>query len=307
MKGKRGEDEGKKTGDNGKGQEAAPPVEMAYYPGCSLHGSAREYDESVREVARLLDVRLVELPDWSCCGASSAHMTDHGLAVDLAARNLRIAAREKKDLLVPCAACFQRLKAAQKAAREEPEPDRAGEGLDRLPVLHVSDWLGKPEALARIRGAVKNPLKGLRLVPYYGCLITRPPAVTGASDPEDPKGMDLLIRVLGGALERWSFKTECCGGSLTMARADLTRVLVSRIVRAAVRAGAQGILTMCPMCQANLESRQLDLKRQDPGHPLLPIFFATELVAACTSEGRRPGRWKPHLIDPGEVLSPLGI
>lgn len=285
--------------------EKDPTTEVAYYPGCSLHGTAREYDESVQEVARLLDVRLVELEDWNCCGASSAHMTDHRLAVDLAVRNLRIAAVHKKDLLVPCAACFQRLKAAQKEVREE--ADRPGEGVAEVPVVHISQWLQRPEALARIRAAVKNPLKGLRLVAYYGCLITRPPAVTGSAEPEDPKGMDLLIRVLGAEARRWSYKTECCGGSLTMPRADLTRILVSRIVRAAVKAGAQGILTMCPMCQANLESRQLDLKKQDPEHPILPVFFATELVAACASEGRQADRWKPHLIDPAEVLNSLGI
>jgi len=290
---------------NEEKKEKDPTVEVAYYPGCSLHGTAREYDGSVREVARVLDVRLLELRDWNCCGASSAHMTDHRLAVDLAARNLRIAARERKDLLVPCAACFQRLKAAQKAFRDE--PDQPGEGLAEVQVIHVSDWLRKPETLARIRGAVKHPLKGLRLVPYYGCLITRPPAVTGSREPEDPKGMDLLIRVLGAEVRRWSFKTECCGGSLTMPRADLTRILVSRIVKAAARAGAQGIVTMCPMCQANLESRQLDLKKQDREHPLLPVFFATELVAACTSETRQVNRWKPHLIDPAEVLSPAGL
>ena len=290
---------------NEEKKEKDPTVEVAYYPGCSLHGTAREYDGSVREVARVLDVRLLELRDWNCCGASSAHMTDHRLAVDLAARNLRIAARERKDLLVPCAACFHRLKAAQKAFRDE--PDQPGEGLAEVQVIHVSGWLRKPETLARIRGAVKHPLKGLRLVPYYGCLITRPPAVTGSREPEDPKGMDLLIRVLGGEVRRWSFKTECCGGSLTMPRADLTRILVSRIVKAAARAGAQGIVTMCPMCQANLESRQLDLKKQDREHPLLPVFFATELVAACTSETRQVNRWKPHLIDPAEVLSPAGL
>lgn len=284
----------------------AAALEMAYYPGCSLHGTAREYDESVREVARLLGVELVELPDWNCCGASSAHMTDHGLAVALAVRNLEIAARQRKDLLVPCAACFQRLKAAQKALREEPgwerEPGAAG-----VPVHHLGEWLGRPDTLARIRGEVKTRLVGLKVVPYYGCLITRPPSVTGAREPENPKELDLLLRVLGADVRRWSFKTECCGGSLTMPRADLTRKLVSRIVLAAHRAGAQAIVTMCPMCQANLESRQLDLKREDAGHPLVPVFFATELVAACAAPGDKSRRWKPHLIDPSGLLGPLGL
>ena len=281
-------------------------LEMGYYPGCSLHGTAREYDESVREVAWLLDVELVELPDWNCCGASSAHMTDHGLAAALAVRNLEIAARQGKDLLVPCAACFHRLKAAQKTLREEPGL-RHEPGAAAVPVRHLAGWLGRAETLARIRDRLKTRLEGLKLVPYYGCLITRPPAVTGAREPENPKELDLLLKVLGADVRRWSFKTECCGGSLTMPRADLTRKLVSRIVRAAARAGAQAIVTMCPMCQANLESRQLDLKKEDALHPLVPVFFATELVAACTAPGGKSGRWKPHLIDPSGLLGPLGL
>lgn len=281
-------------------------AEMGYYPGCSLQGTAREYDESVREVARFLGVELMELPDWNCCGASSAHMTDHGLSVALAVRNLEIAARQGKDLLVPCAACFQRLKAAQKALREDPGL-RHDPGAAAVPVRHLGEWLGRPETLARIRDRVDTRLKGLKVVPYYGCLITRPPWVTGALEPENPKELDRLLQVLGADVQRWSFKTECCGGSLTMPRAELTRKLVSRIVLAAHRAGAQAIVTMCPMCQANLDSRQLDLKREDAGHPLLPVFFATELVAACTAPGGKRGRWKPHLIDPSGLLGPLGL
>ena len=284
---------------------AAEVPEAGYYPGCSLHGTAREYDTSVREVAELLGLRLLELPDWNCCGASSAHMTDERLAVDLAVRNLRIASALNPELLVPCAACFHRLKAAQKVLREQ---SGAGDqtGLE-VRVVHLHEWLARPESLRKIRAARRRSLQGLRLAPYYGCLITRPPAVTGAAAPENPQGMDLLLRALGAESCRWSFKTECCGGSLTMPRADITRALVSRIVRGAVRAGAQGIVTMCPMCQANLESRQLDLSRQEGGHPLLPVFFATELVAACTRESGPPDRWKPHLIDPKEALAPLGL
>lgn len=280
-------------------------VEAAYYPGCSLHGTAREYDQSVRETADLLGVRLRELPDWNCCGASSAHMTDERLALDLAVRNLRIARQTNPELLVPCAACFHRLKAAQKTLREA--ADSRDQEVLEVRVAHLQEWLCAPASLEKIRRARRHSLQGLKLAAYYGCLITRPPAVTGSRDPENPGGLDLLLRVLGAEPRRWSYKTECCGGSLTMPRADITRALVSRIVRAAVRAGAQGIVTMCPMCQANLESRQLDLIKQEGGHPLLPVFFATELVAACTRESGTSDRWKPHLIDPRGVLAPLGL
>jgi len=282
-------------------KEKEAQEEYTYYPGCSLHGTAHEYEDSVQEVARLLNIRLTEIPDWNCCGASSAHMTDHGLAVDLAARNLRIAEKTGKDLLIPCAACFHRLKAAEKALGAE------GGQTPKIGILHLSDWLRRPESLRKIRDAVKTPLKGLRLVPYYGCLITRPPSITDSVEHEDPKSMDLLIQILGGEAKRWSHKTECCGGSLALGRADITNALVSRLVKAADRAGAQGILTMCPMCQANLESNQLELKQQDSGHPVLPIFFATELIAACISESTSAKRWKAHLVDPEGLLSPLGL
>ncbi len=279
--------------------------EYTYYPGCSLHGTAHEYEDSVQEVARLLDIRLEEIPDWNCCGASSAHMTDHGLAVDLAARNLRIAERSGKDLLVPCAACFHRLKAAEKDLGTE--AGKKGGEAPKIGVLHLSEWLRRPETLKKIRDAVTTPLKGTRLVSYYGCLITRPPAITDSDEHEDPKSMDLLIRILGGEPKRWSYKTECCGGSLTLGRSDITNALVSRLVKAAVRADAQGILTMCPMCQANLESNQLELKQQDSGHPVLPIFFATELIAACIAGSKSASRWKAHLVDPQGLMSPLGL
>ncbi len=288
-----------------KAKETETLVEYAYYPGCSLHGTAWEFDDSVKETARILGIGLTEIPDWNCCGASSAHMTDHTLAVDLAARNLRIAEETGKELIVPCAACFQRLKVAQKAMQEE--ADREGKETRPTPVFHIGDILRSTDTLKTIRDKVKTPLKGMKLAPYYGCLITRPPSVTGSGEHEDPKSADLLIRVLGGDVVRWSFKTECCGGSLAMPRPDITRVLVSRLVKAAVAAGAQGIVTMCPMCQANLESRQLDLKKEDSEHPVLPIFYATELVAACTSETRHVNRWKAHLIDPIPLLETVGL
>ncbi len=277
-------------------KEKETQEEYSYYPGCSLHGTAHEYEDSVQEVFRLLGIRLTELPDWNCCGASSAHMTDHGLAVDLAARNLRIAGRLGKDLLVPCAACFHRLKAAEKAMGAQ------GGQAAGVRILHLNDWLRRSEVLRRIREAVKRPLNGLRLAPYYGCLITRPPSVTDVEEFENPRSMDLLIRVLGGEPGRWSHKTECCGGSLTLGRSDITNTLVSRIIKAAVRADARGIVTMCPMCQANLESNQLELKQRDRGHPVLPIFYATELIAACISDSTSGKRWKAHLVDPAGLL-----
>ena len=140
---------------------------------------------------------------------------------------------------------------------------------------------------------IKRRLTGLRLACYYGCLSQRPPAVTGAKKYEHPDDMDRIVAALGAEPLSWSHKTECCSGSLTMARPDIARKLVSDIAEAARRAGADGMVTDCPMCQANVESRQLDLAGDDD----LPVFFGTELISAALN-GHYPAKQKKlHLVD----------
>jgi heterodisulfide reductase subunit B len=275
-------------------------MKMSYYPGCSLTGTSAEYDHSVREVAKLLDIELEELSDWNCCGASSGHMTDHQLGVELSVRNLDLAAEQGRDLIVPCSACFQRLRAAQVELqnRESYQQD--------FDVLHLTRFLSRPEILKAITARVPRPLKGLKIACYYGCLSLRPPAVTGAPDYEDPRGLDILVQALGAEGVRWSHKTECCSSSLSMTRPDIARTLVGDIVRAAQRGGARALVTDCPMCQANLESRQLDLEKAEE-HKSLPVFFISELVAFALTEERRPKRWKKHLVDPRPLLEELGL
>ena len=282
-------------------------MKLSYFPGCSLTGTSAEYDHSIREVAALLDIELVELPDWNCCGASSAHMTDHDLGVDLSARNMQLASLAGRDLLVPCSACFQRLRAAGLVMAADPGRfDLTADALG-FEVLHLTRLLARPEVLARIEAAVTRPLKGLRLACYYGCLSVRPPNVTGAGDYEDPVGLDNLVRAVGAESVRWSHKTECCSGSLTMARPDIARALIADLLTAAKRGGAQAIVTDCPMCQANLESRQLDLLKEAGDKAGLPVFFGTELVALALSEQAQPKRFKEHLVDPMPVLESLGL
>jgi heterodisulfide reductase subunit B len=266
-------------------------MKLSYYPGCSLTGSSREYDHSIREVAELLDIELLEIEGWNCCGASSAHMTDHQLGIDLSARNLQLARQYGQDILVPCAACYQRLRCAELALKD----DAPG-----LKVLHITPLLSTTGFLEKIQKKVTRPLKGLRVACYYGCLSLRPPAVTGAEHYENPTGLDRVMEVLGAEPVSWSHKTECCSGSLTMARPDIARQLVGDIVKAASRAGAQALVVDCPMCQANVESRQ-------EGDPELPVFFATELMALAITGKSTKKQWKKHLIDPRPLLGSVGF
>jgi len=176
-------------------------MQVSYYPGCSLHATAREYDESAQLTAKTLDVELKELNDWNCCGASSAHVTDDTLATTLPARNLTIAA-DAERLVVPCAACYSRLKTAQQrlAAAAAPEAES-----DHLKISHLADFLWEHAGEDAVSRKVRLPLKGLSVVCYYGCLITRPPKVTGAANADNPESMDNLLRAAGADVRDWSY------------------------------------------------------------------------------------------------------
>ncbi len=276
-------------------------MKMAYYPGCSLEGSAKDCDRSVRDVAARLGVELVELEDWSCCGASSAHMTNQRLGILLGARNLLIAERTGLDVLVPCSACYQRLKAADHALRADPVAWEVERYEPEFEIVHLSRFLVQPQVLALLKERVTHPLSGLKAACYYGCLSLRPPDLTGAADAEQPQALAQVMEALGVEAVPWSHATECCGGSLTVARPDISRQLVGDLVTAARRGGADVIVTDCPMCQANLESRQLDLAENE-NLKMLPVMFPTELALLALAEEKTAPRFPAHLIDPGPAL-----
>ncbi len=268
-------------------------MKLSYYPGCSLHGTALDYDHSVKEVCAALGIELVEIPDWNCCGASSAHMTNHEIGIRLPMRNLLLAAELGHDVLVPCAACFQRLKAAERSLREEPEYWDIQGYPENIRIVHISSLLSEDGVLDKIREKIRVRFEGLKLACYYGCLSLRHPKITEVINYEQPRTLEAIVSSVGAQPVSWSHRTECCSGSLTMARPDIARTLVADIVEAAKRAGADGMVTDCPMCQANVESRQLDLGGED----YLPVFFGTELISAALSAQYPAKQKKLHLVD----------
>jgi len=276
-------------------------MKASYYPGCALHGTALEYDESARAVAGLLDVELVELPDWNCCGASSAHATDEVLALNLAVRNLTIAGTQGMDLIVPCAACYSRLKAAERKISGDGGRDNSFRVLNPLEFLFLSGLS------VRLQELVKRPLTGLKAVCYYGCLLARPPDVTGAKQYEHPEEMDRLIQLMGAEPIPWSYKTDCCGGSLVLTRTDIVMRLTGTLFEKAIEAGAEAIVVACPLCQSNLDSRQEEISRESGNHYELPIFYFTELIGLAMGH-RDADKWfRRHFVDPRKLLASKGL
>lgn len=283
-------------------------MKVSYYPGCSLDGTAREYNESLRATARVLGIELKELPDWTCCGASSAHVTDDNLAFSLAARNLIIADRIGKDLMVPCAACYQRLKAAEKKLQSgvslEGDPTKYS---GKVRIKHSADFIWEECGEKTIRRNIKKSLAGLNPVCYYGCLTVRPPKVTDARSPEDPQAMDAILKSLDANVKSWSYKTDCCGGNLILTHPELAKKLIARLFEMALEAGADCIVVGCPMCQSNLDTRQKEILRDNGEGYGIPIYYFTELMGLAFGD-KSVARWLDrHMTNAKALLNKKGL
>ncbi|MDI7277729.1 MAG: heterodisulfide reductase-related iron-sulfur binding cluster, partial [Anaerolineae bacterium] len=250
---------------------AASPVpperlQVGYYPGCSLHGTALDFGISTRLVARELGLELVEPEGWVCCGTSPAHGTDHKLATLLPLRNLALFQSAGQDsVMMPCASCYLRSRTAINDIGREPELRAAvtaevGYALDRqVRVEHLLETLEGRVGLKRIVARVRRSLEGLRVVCYYGCLLTRPPQILQQPHPEYPRSMDRLVEAIGVQPLDWSYKTECCGGSLGLSQLPMALELCERLLRNAREVGAEAVVVACPLCHANLDMRQSQL------------------------------------------------
>ena len=256
-----------------------------YYPGCSLEGTASEYDASTRAVMRTLGVALIELEDWTCCGASAGDAVSYLLAMVLPARNLALAERTgiDADFLVPCSSCYLNL---QKVEDHVKQNDKLRQDINLvlaeeelvykggIRIRHLLDVLSNDIGPQRLRNLVRTTLSGLRVAPYYGCQALRPYATF--DDPEQPKSMEPIIEALGAELHPWSMGPRCCGAGLMTTKKDVALESVRSLLAAAK--GADCIVTICPMCQMNLDSFQ-NKASQIAGEDLtLSILYLPQLI-----------------------------
>ncbi len=281
-------------------------MKVSYYPGCSLHGTAKEYDLSVRAVSRNLGIDLEEIEDWSCCGASSAHATNFKLSVALPARDLIAAEKKTQDVMVPCAACFSRFKTAEHHLKHDPALKAEVEGIvgakyqGSVAVRNPIDIIVKDIGLETLKGKVVKPLTGLKPVSYYGCLLLRPPDVCQFDDAENPVLLDKILNELGAEARPWSFKTDCCGGSLTISKTAIVTKMVDKLMKMAREAGANCLVTACPVCTANLDMRASE-------EMAMPVFYFTELAALAMGQEGTEEWFRTHNRDPRPLLKGLGL
>jgi heterodisulfide reductase subunit B len=256
-----------------------------YYPGCSLEGSAREYDRSTRAFMTAMGVELVEIEDWSCCGASAAEAASRYLSLALPARNLALAEKiaDIDDILVPCSACYLNLKKVEEKIKKEPAVRQAVNTIlaeEQLQLRggkrtrHLLDVMVRDLGAEAIARRVTHPLGGLRIAPYYGCQCLRPYPVF--DDPEAPRSMEPLLAAAGAAIHHWDMGGKCCGASHMNTKMEVGLELVAAILRRAN--GADAVVTVCPMCQMNLEGYQGKVSRLAGEDLSISVLYLPQLL-----------------------------
>jgi len=286
-------------------------MRYAYYPGCSSHTSGKEYEASVRIVSKNLGLELVDIPDWSCCGATAAHGKSHLLNTALPARNLALAEEMGLDAVTPCAACYQQLAAANKEIKENPQiAEKVNQATGKtykgtIKVKSIVEAIGSLEPDI-IKAQIVKPLKGLKIAAYYGCLMVRPPSVTGFDDPENPMFLDNLMRLAGAETMDWPHKTECCGGALQVSNEKIVVKLLNKIYKEAIKSGANCMVAACPLCHFNLDSCQNTCNRLLGTTYEIPIFYFTQLLGLAMGLNQQELQFNSHFTDTRKVLKLVG-
>jgi heterodisulfide reductase subunit B len=282
-------------------------MKATYYPGCSLEGTARDYAESILGICPSLDIQLEEIPDWNCCGATAAHSIDQRASIELAGRTLNLAARlPHSDLLVPGPMCFNRLKTAAWTLNQD-SANRYGIKLEAsVPkIWDLANFLATDPMLKTMAKNISKPLKGLKVVCYYGCMANRPPEITEATDFEDPQALDRIIQNLGATAIPWPYKTDCCGASQVLSRRDIVSHLVGKLYDMAQRVGARAIVVSCQMCQANLDMHQEKIGADWGKRFSFPIYYFTELIGLAGNVAGVERSLSRHITDPLPLLREL--
>ncbi len=282
-------------------------MRIGYYPGCSLLGSSREFDESTRAVLKALDVELVEVPDWNCCGASSAHVLNHELSLALPARILALAEQAGlTEILAPCAACSNRLLSAQQELAKHPEKVAEIEKAIDMPykgtvkivnILEVLDRLKESIAAKTVKPFTK------KVASYYGCLLVRPVRVVDFDRPEDPQSLDLMVKAVGATPVEWPFKTECCGAAFSVTRTDIVAKLSGKLVKDAAKRGAEAIVVACPMCHSNLDLRRGEINEYLGEPHKIPALFITQVIGLALGLAPEALGLQRHMVPPEAVLA----
>ncbi len=276
---------------------------IPYYPGCTLSTKAKNYDRSGRAVAAALGLELEELAEWQCCGATFPLVLDDSMALIAPTRILYQAQQAGERVATLCAICFNVLRRSQALLKRDPEMlERINwfteqEYRGDMHVVHFLEILRDDLGWEALAERVVRPLTGLRVAPYYGCLLLRPYDEIGLDDPEDPSILHDLVRALGAEPVDFPYSIECCGSYLTVKDPQVSETLSKDIVTSARGCGAQAIITACPLCQFNLDYPQRETEAGRAGNEI-PVLYFTQLMAVALGLPEEDWGMEEHYVDP---------
>lgn len=275
-------------------------MELSYYPGCTAHSTAIEYEKSIEAVLKVLGITINEIKDWNCCGSGPSKNISEDLVINLSARNIKIAEQEGKDLLVPCAGCYNSLKRSEYALKNSIKKNDIEKTVDfkfqgNIKIEYILETFTNI-GISKIKENVKKELNNIKAVCYYGCAILRPSEVVQFDNPENPTSIDRIMEAVGVNILKWPCKVDCCGGDAALTNPELASKLINKLVDYAKEAGADCIITSCGLCQANIDTKQ------DTTNPL-PVLYFTEVLGEAFQVGDRESWWKKHIVNPSNLFA----
>ena len=285
-------------------------MKLAYYPGCTLHGTAREYDASTKVVSIAAGIELVEIEDWNCCGALEA-IFDKELSMGLSVRNNLLAQRTGLDLVIPCSICSHNLSRADMAMKENGifrgKLEKAlGEKYTGVKIKHLLDVMINDIGIDALTPKFKRQLKGIKAVPYYGCLLVRPSEVSKFDNPENPTSLDNLIKATGAECLPFNQKTKCCGGNLLMSKQDYAFILTQKLFDEAKARGANCIVVACPMCHMLLDGQQTTIEKAHNTVINMPVLYFTQLIGLAMGFSEKELELDRNMVSPANLLGSIG-
>jgi heterodisulfide reductase subunit B len=287
-------------------------MNVSYFPGCTLNTTGKGFDKAVRASMAVVGLDLVELPEWNCCGATYPLIIDNMLELAAPAHVLVAARDQGSTVTTACTTCYNVLKRTNLFIREhEEERERINTFIEaeysgEVEVKDILHLLRDDVGFDAVREKVKRPLKDLKVASYYGCMVLRPPDEVAYDDPDHPQSLDDLMDALGATPVDFPHKNECCGAYLAVKDSAITREMVYTILKSAQAAGAEALVTNCPLCQFNLDKQQTEMRKSYAGYQSIPIFYFSQLMGLAFGLDASDYGWERHYIDARPLLSERG-
>jgi heterodisulfide reductase subunit B len=283
-------------------------VRIPYFPGCTLHSKAQSFDASARAAAQALDIVMEELPEWTCCGATFSMSADSAMGL-VAPTRILASAKEAGKLLTLCSFCYNTLKRTNRVIATDAERRRKVTAFleedyqGTVQTVHLLEVLRDEIGFAALATRVIKPLRGLKVAPYYGCLLLRPADEMGFDDPERPTILEGLLSSLGCEVVDYPHKTECCGSFVAVGSPDAARECSARILEVAAKCGAEMLVVSCPLCQYNLDQAQCVVQAGSARQTRVPVLYFSQLLAIALGCDDACLHLDGHVVDPRPRLA----